>query len=87
MTFPWDRTLRRETGLLEHICKHGVGHPVEGSADWMALEYGVSRKKNPYTVHGCDGCCNSIEWQMASLRESVRRSNDIIHEYTRRRDL
>lgn len=22
------RRLRRETGLIEHLCEHGVGHPI-----------------------------------------------------------
>lgn len=75
---PWRSTSRRETGLLEHHCEHGVGHPVEGSADWMALLSGASRKSNPFMVHGCDGCCSSTEWQLASLRQSVTIANDIL---------
>lgn len=32
-------TYRRETGLIEHICEHGVGHPNAGSIQYM--EYGT----------------------------------------------
>jgi hypothetical protein len=28
-------TLRRETGLIEHVCEHGVGHPNDGSIQYM----------------------------------------------------
>lgn len=39
----------RETGLLEDICKHGVGHPNE---DWL-----MDHHENHWAIHGCDGCC------------------------------
>ena len=35
-------------GLLEDLCKHGVGHP---NAEWLR------GKENHWSVHGCDGCC------------------------------
>lgn len=78
---PWRSTSRRETGLLEHHCEHGVGHPVEGSADWMALSSGASRGGNPFMIHGCDGCCGSTEWQLASLRQSVTIANDLLLQH------
>jgi len=34
-------------------------------------------------VHGCDGCCGSTEWQLASLRQSVTIANEIILEHKR----
>ena len=42
----------RETGLVEDMCKHGIGHPNQ---KWLA--------KHDYDgklmmgIHGCDGCC------------------------------
>lgn len=49
--------ITRETGLLEDICEHGVGHP---NLQWIR-EY---RERDPKPkdaksigVHGCDGCC------------------------------
>lgn len=29
------KTIRRETGLIEHICPHGIGHPNAGSIQYM----------------------------------------------------
>ncbi len=44
--------LLRETGLIERICPHGIGHPDPDSIGWM------DRHGRPgYGVHGCDGCC------------------------------
>jgi hypothetical protein len=37
----------RESGAVEDVCKHGVGHPN--------LEYLKDFPKNG--IHGCDGCC------------------------------
>lgn len=37
-------------GLVEDICRHGVGHP---NLTWL------SKQTNKYAgVHGCDGCCS-----------------------------
>jgi hypothetical protein len=69
------QTIRRETGLIEHVCEHGVGHPNAGSVQYMEYmnqaldEYGdldfPSIPSEPYLksswwVHGCDGCCASV---------------------------
>lgn len=47
--------LLRETGLIERLCGHGVGHPDPDSAQWM------DERLNPgvrvWGIHGCDGCC------------------------------
>lgn len=48
--FPW--LIRRETGLMEFVCKHGVGHPARDSIRFFENN-GVSS----LGVHGCDGCC------------------------------
>lgn len=50
------RQVLRASGLVEDICKHGVGHP---NRTWL-------RKHDPYGkkgfgVHGCDGCCHGRE--------------------------
>ena len=44
---PWTRTIRG-SGLLEHVCQHGVGHPDPASARKLGEGFGI---------HGCDGCC------------------------------
>lgn len=46
----------RASGLVEDICKHGVGHP---NVHWL-------KKHDPdgkrcFGVHGCDGCCSPKE--------------------------
>lgn len=40
-------------GLMERICRHGVGHPDPDSVDWMERISGETH----WGVHGCDGCC------------------------------
>ena len=63
---PWTQTIRRESGLVEHICRHGVGHPALGSVHWMELN-GVECMG----IHGCDGCCHDIEWKLADVIEGL----------------
>lgn len=41
------RSWRKDRGILEHYCPHGVGHACPGGG-------GVD------TLHGCDGCCEEI---------------------------
>ena len=50
--------LLRETGLIEHICEHGVGHPCPDSAAYYGRLY---KQDDAYMVHGCDGCCFQME--------------------------
>jgi DNA-directed RNA polymerase subunit RPC12/RpoP len=57
----FDRTIR-ETGLVEWMCPHGVGHPDERSAAYIASVMEEKYKNGQHTteiwlVHGCDGCC------------------------------
>jgi|PlaIllAssembly_1097288.scaffolds.fasta_scaffold181920_4 hypothetical protein len=44
--------ITRGSGLIENICKHGVGHPNEDSLKDME-KMGLKG----FGVHGCDGCC------------------------------
>ena len=47
------RVVKRETGLVELVCEHGVGHPsLRLSPPWRAFD----------GVHGCDGCCSRSEF-------------------------
>ena len=48
-----DNQFVRTSGLVEDICKHGVGHP---NLDW--LEYHPDRPE--LGTHGCDGCCSQL---------------------------
>ncbi len=34
---------RRETGLVELVCEHGIGHPSKGSALWIAESLATRR--------------------------------------------
>ena len=54
----WD-LVRRENGLVELACEHGVGHPSEL----------LTPKKCYYGVHGCCGCCQKFS---ASFRLAER---------------
>jgi hypothetical protein len=38
----------RETGLIERMCPHGIGHPDPDSAAYFG---------DGWDIHGCDGCC------------------------------
>ena len=51
----WPRHLR-ETGLVERMCEHGVGHPDPDSAKWMN-ENAWEGSRGSWGMHGCDGCC------------------------------
>lgn len=50
--------LLRETGLVEKLCKHGVGHPVGHVKAWNPTWMGV---------HGCDGCCYKAEFYLENI--------------------
>jgi len=47
--------IRRDSGLMEFICQHGVGHPVASSAHYLSFLW--QDKDDNWSVHGCDGCC------------------------------
>lgn len=49
----------RETGLVERICEHGVGHPDPDSAAFFD-NHGPLGSRGSWTIHGCDGCCVSV---------------------------
>lgn len=48
----WPTNWRGDRGLMERICRHGIGHP-----DPDALAYHVSVGEHWQGMHGCDGCC------------------------------
>lgn len=72
---PWNKTIRRETGLIEHICEHGVGHPAHGSVHWMKLN-----GSDGFGSHGCDGCCHDAKWQLADAREGCEKANEMFFD-------
>lgn len=55
MTQVW----RNDTGLVERICEHGIGH---FDPDQMEYLISVHGKKDAMlmALHSCDGCCGSL---------------------------
>lgn len=41
---------RRDKGMMERICDHGVGHPDPDD---------YKSRSSMWSTHGCDGCCTS----------------------------
>ena len=58
----WD-LVRRENGLVELACEHGVGHPSKL----------LTPEKCYYKTHGCCGCCQkfSASFRLAELDYST----------------
>jgi hypothetical protein len=62
----WEMNWRGDTGVMERICPHGVGHP---DPDHMAYVTSLTPEHvcmgvncpHPHLdwqgIHGCDGCC------------------------------
>lgn len=46
----WPQHWRDDRGIIERICKHGVGHP---DPDDYAIRTGRDSG-----IHGCCGCCH-----------------------------
>ena len=49
----WD-VLVRDSGLVEAVCPHGVGHPIP------AQYQSENRRAGVWMTHGCDGCCREL---------------------------
>lgn len=50
----WEMNWRSDTGVMERICSHGVGHP---DPDHMAYVRSLKAGLEWQGTHGCDGCC------------------------------
>lgn len=72
---PWAKTIRRESGLIEHIDHHGQGHPAFGSIHWMELH-----GHKGFRVHGCSGACRSPAWQLADAQEGCKVANKLLKD-------
>lgn len=81
---------RRETGLVEHTCPHGIGHPNPGSALWIAEAHMIERRakgddgdqddlESAWGTHGCDGCCGHESFP--NYRSCLVKAHEIIREY------
>lgn len=51
----------RVGGLVEDICRHGIGHP---NPEWLA-ENDPTGKRH-LDIHGCDGCCSGMYLSICS---------------------
>jgi hypothetical protein len=51
----WPLNWRADTGVMERICEHGVGHPDPDHLDY-ARSLDATRAEGQ-AIHGCDGCC------------------------------
>lgn len=53
---------RPTIGLMERICRHGVGHPDPDSLHYETMVYGVDYAK-ARSVHGCcpESCCREAD--------------------------
>lgn len=47
----WKLNFRNDTGQMERLCEHGIGHP---DPDDLAYHTSIGRD---FSIHGCDGCC------------------------------
>lgn len=64
---------RADTGVMERICPHGIGHP---DPDHMTYVLSVSRVNKWQGVHGCDGCCATEGSSDPSGEHASFRSDD-----------
>lgn len=49
----WKLIFRNDTGLMERICEHEIGHPDPDSLYYFQEVLG----REDAVVHGCDRCC------------------------------
>lgn len=52
----WPLNWRNDTGVMERICPHGVGHPDPDDA-----AFNIRMNLAHMNIHGCDGCCRRKE--------------------------
>lgn len=57
----WLQRFRVEAYMMERYCEHGVGHPDPDHILYISMTRGVHRASTE-TVHGCDGCCNAVDY-------------------------
>lgn len=79
MSKPWKQTIRRASGLVEHVCEHNTGHPADASVHWMELN-----GNECMGVHGCCGCCQSPEWKLADAIEGYEKANELLLQAMRK---
>ena len=63
--------IKRENGLIEIACPHGIGHPS------LKLTKKLSDEKFYYGTHGCDGCCWSAGFALAEMSHDMSRIGEL----------
>jgi hypothetical protein len=63
----WPYVWRSDIGLLERLCKHGVGHPDKDQDEYLA-----ATGRDADVVHGCCGCCAERRTVFNRMRKAVK---------------
>lgn len=82
-------TIRRASGLIEHVCGHGCGHPNAGSVQYMEFMSNADLDNDvlpqipsapcpdsSWAVHGCDGCCGRADFPgqaVGAIKHAIKR--------------
>lgn len=56
---------RADSGLMERVCEHRIGHPDPDSLAHLATTRDPAWA-DALGVHGCDGCCSGHPWRDAT---------------------
>lgn len=67
----------RMNGVVEDICRHGVGHPNQ---EWLD-ELRDDKERETWSVHGCDGCCSGMTLCDTEKGGCGCMTKDIVVEY------
>ena len=69
------QNFREDTGVMERLCTHGIGHPDPDGFPYMEMT-----NNNWMKIHGCDGCCHpstesSAAESATALAQSILKFN------------
>lgn len=73
---------RADKGIMERVCRHGVGHP---DPDDLI----VKSRPELADIHGCDGCCrfgeDTMDQAWESLEQMARGEGTVIYSRPERK--